>query len=40
MAFRILRYIVRIWDECLKHDAARARLPAVLPIVVYHGRAA
>jgi predicted transposase/invertase (TIGR01784 family) len=40
MPLRVLRYIVRIWDECLRHDTAAARLPAVLPIVVYHGRAA
>lgn len=38
MAFRMLRYVVRIWDRYLdqnKHTKL-ARLPAVIPLVVYH----
>jgi len=38
MAFRMLRYVTRIWDQHL-HDHPRARrLPAVIPLVVHHGR--
>jgi predicted transposase/invertase (TIGR01784 family) len=39
MAFRLLRYVVRIWESFLAaHPDARA-LPAVLPVVVHHGDA-
>jgi hypothetical protein len=38
MAFRMLRYVTRIWDQQLR-DRPRARqLPAVIPLVVHHGR--
>jgi len=38
MAFRMLRYVTRIWDRHLR-DRPRARqLPAVIPLVVHHGR--
>jgi predicted transposase/invertase (TIGR01784 family) len=38
MAFRMLRYVTRIWDQHLR-DRPRARqLPAVIPLVVHHGR--
>jgi predicted transposase YdaD len=38
MAFRMLRYVTRIWDHYLR-DRPRARqLPAVIPLVVHHGR--
>jgi predicted transposase/invertase (TIGR01784 family) len=37
MAFRMLRYVVRIWDEFLRSHAEARRLPAVLPVVVHHG---
>jgi hypothetical protein len=33
MAFRILRYLIRIWDNYLA-----TRLPAVIPLVVHHNR--
>ncbi len=39
MPFRVLRYVVRIWDRWLdleKNKGARA-LPAVVPLVLYHG---
>jgi hypothetical protein len=38
MAFRMLRYVTRIWDQYeLEHPETR-RLPAVIPLVVYHDR--
>src|SRR5262249_18262858 len=37
MAFRLLRYLVRIWERWLtEHPEAKA-LPAIVPIVLYHG---
>jgi hypothetical protein len=36
MAFRLLRYMVRIWESVLAADAARPRLPVILPIVLHH----
>jgi hypothetical protein len=38
MAFRMLRYVVRIWDRYLTDHPAATRLPAVIPLVVYHNR--
>lgn len=36
MAFRLLGYLVRIWEDHLgKHPEAR-RLPAILPVVLHH----
>jgi len=39
MAYRVLRYMVRIWGRWLRErsDEAPQRLPPILPIVVYHG---
>lgn len=37
MAFRMLRYVVRIWDRYLDEHKDATRLPAVLPIVVHQG---
>jgi predicted transposase/invertase (TIGR01784 family) len=37
MAFRMLRYVMRIWDRYLASHAGARRLPAVIPIVVHHG---
>lgn len=37
MPFRMLRYIVRIWDEHLAHHDGAKRLPAVIPILICHG---
>jgi predicted transposase/invertase (TIGR01784 family) len=37
MAFRLLRYKVRIWDSwCADHPKAKT-LPAIIPVVMYHG---
>lgn len=37
MPFRLLRYMVRIWEHWLKdHEDAKV-LPAIVPIVLYHG---
>lgn len=37
MAFRMLRYMVRIWDRYLKEHKNPKLLPAVVPIVVHQG---
>ncbi|WP_239382378.1 Rpn family recombination-promoting nuclease/putative transposase, partial [Frankia sp. CIT1] len=36
MAFRMLRYVVRIWDRYLADHPRASRLPAVIPLVVHH----
>lgn len=36
MAFRMLRYMVRIWDRYLKYRPRAVKLPAVIPMVVHH----
>lgn len=36
MAFRLLRYMVRIWDDHLRNHPGAARLPAILPLVLHH----
>jgi hypothetical protein len=38
MAFRMLRYVVRIWDQYLVEQPGATRLPAVIPVVVHHHR--
>lgn len=38
MAFRMLRYLVRIWDRYLKDNPGSTKLPAVIPIVVHHNK--
>lgn len=38
MAFRMLRYVVRIWDRYLGEHPEATRLPAVIPLVVHHNR--
>ena len=38
MPFRVLQYLVRIWDRWLSDDSSRRRLPHVVPMVVYHGK--
>jgi len=39
MAFRVLRYMVRIWSQWLDHEEGRPKkLPPILPIVLYHGK--
>lgn len=36
MAYRLLRYMVRIWDEHLRDHPGAAKLPAILPLVLHH----
>jgi predicted transposase YdaD len=38
MPFRMLRYVVRIWDRYLSDHPEAVRLPAVIPLVVHHNR--
>jgi predicted transposase YdaD len=38
MPFRILRYMVRIWDQWLDEHRGAKKLPAVIPLVVHHHR--
>jgi predicted transposase/invertase (TIGR01784 family) len=38
MAFRMLRYVTRIWDQYLREHPKARQLPAVIPLVVHHGR--
>jgi len=38
MSFRMLRYVTRIWDQHLRDHPQARQLPAVIPLVVHHGR--
>ncbi len=40
MGFRLLRYLVRLWERWLKENKGASRLPAVVPLVVHQGRRA
>jgi hypothetical protein len=35
--FQLLRYVVRIWEQCRANDPAATHLPLVLPILVHTG---
>lgn len=37
MPYRILLYIVRIWEWWLAHHPKASKLPAILPVVLHHG---
>jgi predicted transposase YdaD len=37
MAFRLLRYMVRIWDAHLREHPEASGLPLIVPLVLYHG---
>jgi len=37
MAFRLLRYLVRIWERWLAEHPRAERLPVIVPVVLYHG---
>ena len=37
MLFRLLRYMVRIWERWWKAHPDAQRLPLLIPIVLYHG---
>jgi predicted transposase/invertase (TIGR01784 family) len=39
LAFRVLRYVIRIWDRYEREHPKARRLPAIIPLVVYQGRA-
>lgn len=36
MAFRLLRYMVRIWERFLKEQPEATSLPAIVPVVLHH----
>ena len=36
VAFQLLRYVVRVWEQAIKQTKA-THLPPVVPVVVYHG---
>lgn len=38
MPFRLLRYVVQIWEALLRDQPEAKCLPAVLPFVLHHGR--
>jgi predicted transposase/invertase (TIGR01784 family) len=37
MAFRLLRYLVRIWERWLADHPRAKALPIIVPVVLYHG---
>ncbi len=37
MSFRMLRYVVRIWERWIDQNQGARTLPAVVPMVLYHG---
>ena len=37
MPLRLLRYMLRIWDQLLSHEPTRRTLPAIIPMVLHHG---
>jgi hypothetical protein len=37
MAFRLLRYMVRVWERWQRDHPAATRLPLVLPVVLHNG---
>jgi hypothetical protein len=39
IAYRLLRYQVRIWDEWFSRNPEARALPMIIPIVLYHGQA-
>ena len=38
MALRLLGYLTRIWEKVVKGDPNAKLLPAVIPLVLYHGK--
>lgn len=38
MAFRLLRYVVRIWETFLIEHPESVRIPAIIPVVVHHSQ--
>jgi predicted transposase/invertase (TIGR01784 family) len=39
MAYRLLRYQVRIWEEWFSRHPEAKTLPMIIPVVMYHGQA-
>jgi len=37
MAFRLLRYLVRIWERWLTDHPRATAIPMIIPVVLYHG---
>jgi hypothetical protein len=37
MAFRLLRYQIRIWEDWLSRNPGAPTLPVIIPVVLYHG---
>lgn len=37
MAWRLWRYVTRVWERALRDEPAAKRLPRVIPVVVHHG---
>ncbi|HEU4418657.1 MAG TPA: Rpn family recombination-promoting nuclease/putative transposase [Planctomycetota bacterium] len=35
--FQLLRYVVRVWEQCRADEPSATHLPLVLPFVVHHG---
>lgn len=40
MAFRLLRYMIRIWERWMRDFPTAKRLPVIVPVVLYHGEEA
>lgn len=38
MLFRLLAYMVRIWEAHLLDEPAAKRLPAIIPVVLHHSQ--
>jgi predicted transposase YdaD len=38
VAFQLLRYMVKIWEQVRKENAKLRKLPPILPLVLYHGQ--
>jgi hypothetical protein len=38
MLFRLLAYMVRIWETHLRSEPEATRLPAIIPVVLHHSR--
>ena len=38
MLFRLLAYMVRIWEAHLRTEPTALRLPAIIPVVLHHSR--
>ena len=38
MLFRLLAYMVRIWEEHVQSEPQATRLPAIIPVVLHHSR--